>query len=289
MAVATLLLAGVGLLCYPGAASWFFAVRQSHIVAAHFEAAEKLDPDDVAREFADARDYNEHVANGLIIDPFGTGGDAGAAELDDASRRYLTELDLAPDGIMSAITIPSIGAQLSIEHGATDAVLKRGAGHLYGSSLPVGGEGTHSIITAHSGIPEAELFSKLSKVNIGDRFVLTTLGEELHYEVKDIRVVMPTDIATLMPVPGEDLVTLVTCTPIGINTHRLLVQGTRVAPDTSVDTSEHGAGFPWWALPAGAAIATWITVLVRTRPRRAGEQVVDVPGNATGPTPGVPG
>ena len=130
--------------------------------------------------------------------------------------------------MMGYVDIPSIGVSLPIYHYTTDEVLAKGVGHLYGASLPVGGENTHSVITGHRGLPSSKLFTDLDKVKVGDTFSLYVLGEELDYQVDEIDIVLPDEISSLSIVPGEDLVTLVTCTPYGVNTHRLLLRGHRI-------------------------------------------------------------
>lgn len=137
-------------------------------------------------------------------------------------------LNIGGDEMMGYVDIPSIGVSLPIYHYTTDDVLSKGVGHLYGTSLPVGGENTHSVITGHRGLPSSKLFTDLDKVKVGDVFSIYVLGEELDYQVDQIDIVLPDEISSLSIEPGKDLVTLVTCTPYGVNTHRLLVRGHRI-------------------------------------------------------------
>ncbi|MBK0421065.1 class C sortase [Leucobacter sp. CSA2] len=250
---------GVLLMLYPPASSWFFALRESALVDAHVEQVDKIPKQKLQEIKESAAKYNGTLTHGLIVDPFGTATEQAA--LDDDARRYLAELDPAGNGIMATITIPRLGVKLSVSHGATDAVLRAGAGHIYGSSLPIGGPGTHSVLTAHSGIPEAELFTELHKLRDGDEFTIDVLGETLTYRVSESKTVLPTDISQLGVVPNRDLVTLITCTPIGINTHRLLVHAERVptAPESAGHSRESGVPVPWWmaGVGAGAALFTW--------------------------------
>lgn len=144
--------------------------------------------------------------------------------------------------MMGYVDIPSIGVSLPIYHYTTDDVLSKGVGHLYGTSLPVGGENTHSVITGHRGLPSSKLFTDLDKVKVGDVFSIYVLGEELDYQVDQIDIVLPDEISSLSIEPGKDLVTLVTCTPYGVNTHRLLVRGHRIEKtDTAVPTVNRSA------------------------------------------------
>ncbi|WP_372457104.1 class C sortase [Microbacterium allomyrinae] len=162
-------------------------------------------------------------------------------------------------GLMARIKIPSIGVDLPISHGTSDATLAKGVGHLEGTALPVGGASTHSVLTGHRGLADAELFTNLDRVVVGDTFTIETFGEVLTYEVTETQVVSPDQTETLYPQRGVDLVTLVTCTPLGINTHRILVTGERILPTPVRDLDAAGQrpdipGFPWWALGASGAV-----------------------------------
>lgn len=145
-----------------------------------------------------------------------------------ASEDYADQLNITESGIMGYVQIPSIGVNLPIFHGTSDAVLSKGVGHLLGSSLPVGGVGTHAVLTGHSGMASQKMFTDLEQLATGDVFYLDMLGERLAYQVEQISTVLPYDTSQLEIVPGEDYCTLVTCTPFGVNTHRLLVRGTRI-------------------------------------------------------------
>ncbi|WP_303974938.1 class C sortase, partial [Streptococcus merionis] len=147
---------------------------------------------------------------------------------EEDKEAYNRELQFNPQGVMGYITIPKIDVKLSIFHGTDESILQTSIGHLEGTSLPVGGENTHSVLSGHRGLPSARLFSDLDKLREGDRFTLHILDETLTYEVDQIRVVEPTDLSSIVIEDGQDLCTLVTCTPYGVNTHRLLVRGHRV-------------------------------------------------------------
>lgn len=160
---------------------------------------------------------------------------------------------------MGRVKIPKINVDLPIYHGTDDDTLDRGAGHLEGSHLPIGGIDTHSVITAHRGLANATMFNDLDKIDSGDRFTLEVFGEVLTYQVIETRVVEPDETDTLRVRPGADVVTLITCTPLGINSHRILVTAERVTPTPAQDLEDAGKdsevpGFPWWAVLAGAVL-----------------------------------
>ena len=164
---------------------------------------------------------------------------------------------------MARLKYDKVGADFLVYHGTSDEVLDKGLGHLERTSLPVGGIGTRSVITGHRGLATATMFTNLDKSEIGDRFTLETFGEVLTYEVKDIKVIAPEDTEELIADPERDLVTLVTCTPLGINSHRILVTAERVTPTPIEDLENAGKiselpGFPWWTVILGATVAAAI-------------------------------
>lgn len=181
-----------------------------------------------SRMLDEAREYNRGLASGeqeigAAVDPFsGKAGDFSGS----GDQAYMKALDVG-NGAMGSITIPKIGVDLPIWHGSDTGVLSRGVGHLHGTSLPVGGPSTHAALTGHRGLADMELFTRLNELGIGDVFYIHVLGETLAYRVDDIRVVEPDQVDSLRVQPGRDLVTLVTCTPYGINTQRLLITGER--------------------------------------------------------------
>ncbi len=160
------------------------------------------------------------------------------AAMELAAQDYAHQLNITGSGIMGYVEIPSISVNLPIYHGTASATLERGVGHLLGSSLPVGGAGTHTVLTGHSGMASQKLFSDLSLLKAGDVFYLNVLGERLAYRVDQIKTVLPHDTADLGITEGEDYCTLVTCTPYGINTHRLLVRGSRIPCDETAEQAE---------------------------------------------------
>jgi sortase A len=239
---------GATALTYTSAASWVSSVNQAQVVKRYQVSVEDAVPT-AAQQLAAADRYNAALSSGAQVEanarkPVGAGSTSSAG----ASYGKLLE---TPTGIMSRIQIPSIGVDLPVYHGTSDATLLKGAGHLEGTSLPVGGKGTLSVITGHRGLAEATMFTDLDRVQPGDTFTITTFGRVLTYRVVDTRVVQPSDTETLHPRPGRDLVTLITCTPLGINTHRILVTGERVTPTPLADVRAARSApttvtFPWW-------------------------------------------
>lgn len=228
--IVLLILLSVVLLVYPTAASLWNERRQQQIITAYQEACEAAL--DYSGERARAEAYNEALARKDA--PMVT---VETMECKDDAE-YESLLDIAGNGAMGYLDIPKIALSLPVYHYYTEDNTT-GLGHLYGSSLPVGGEGTHAIIAAHRGLPSAKLFTNLDQLEIGDKFYLHVLGETLAYQVDEIRVVLPTEVETLRIDPEGDYVTLMTCTPYAVNTHRLLVRGTRISYEG--ETTESGS------------------------------------------------
>ena len=210
-------LVGLSVMLYPSVSDAVNRKHQSRAVASYAEEVEQLSDADYQTYFDAADAYNRQ----LNTTP-------NAFYKPDLVSGYAQTLDISGTGIMGYITIPKISVELPIYHGTDEGVLQVAAGHLEGSSLPVGGAGTHAVISAHRGLPSAKLFTNLDELEVGDRFTITVLNRVLTYEVDQISIVLPTEIDQLLPTEGMDYVTLMTCTPYGINTHRLLVRGKRV-------------------------------------------------------------
>jgi sortase A len=220
-----LLLAGVCVLAYPWFSNWYATRGNAKLIESYDRTVEGMSETQVGTEFDKAARYNRRLDGVLPVDPFSA---IGAFPFDD----YKDILDVDHNGAMGYLVIPKIGARLPVYHGVTDEVLERGIGHIPTTALPVGGEGTHSVLAGHRGLPGYELFTKLDVMQVGDLFQFNVLGRTLTYTVDDVSVVLPDQTDALIPVPGKDYVTLVTCTPLGINSHRLLVRGIRSAnPD----------------------------------------------------------
>ena len=213
----------LGITLYPMISTWYNERHQAEVHIHYQEKVEQVDNTKLieAKELAVA--YNQTILPGAQDE------DSFSKEaLLSASENYGSLLNLAGDGIMGYVEVPTIGVTLPIFHGTNNSTLERGVGHLLGSSLPVGGESTHSVLTAHSGMASQKMFSDLDRLKIGDIFFLDVLGEKLAYQVDQIKTVLPYDTTFLQTEIGNDLCTLVTCTPFGVNTHRLLVRGTRI-------------------------------------------------------------
>lgn len=213
IAIILVFVAGLSLLLYPTISNYWNSRLQSQVIVDYSDSVSKMNQELYERLRAEAEVYNRVLAGDKTV---GTAGD------------YDSVLDPAGNGVMGYVEIPTIGCTLPIAHGTSDSVLKDSVGHLDWSSMPVGGIDTHSVISAHRGLPSAELFTNIDQLVLGDRFYIHVLGEKLEYKVDKISVVEPHDVSTLTIEKGRDLVTLVTCTPYGINSHRLLVRGTRV-------------------------------------------------------------
>ena len=232
---------------------------------------------------AAAKEYNKRLAAsgppilGEAKDPFSQAqgssrsSESGSNESDSASAKdteYQSLLD-SGSGVMGTIRIPKISVKLPIYHGTSQSALASGAGHLYGSSLPVGGKNTHAVITGHRGLVDAMMFTRLDEMRVGDYFYIEVMGRTLGYKVDRISVIEPNDTSTLKIVPGEDRVTLMTCTPYGVNTHRLLVSAVR-APIPGVVPDERNAAKDARTIAIAAAVATLLLglllVWLRSRP-----------------------
>ena len=212
------ILIGMGLLSYPTVSDWWNSFHQTRAVASYAAAVSQMKTEDYDRLFAEADDYNRKLA--------GTG--MKWSMTDEEIQEYNNVLDISDNGIMGYIDIPRIRQTLPIYHGTDDAVLQVAIGHLAGTSLPVGGDSTHCVVSGHRGLPSARLFTDLDRLTVGDIWTMTVLNRTVTYEVDQIRIVEPEDLSELQIVQGSDYCTLLTCTPYGINTHRLLVRGHRI-------------------------------------------------------------
>lgn len=271
LVIAVVCLLGIGVALYPATASWFSGVQEAQQVARYGNDVKVIGPASRIQALRQAQAYNAALESGAEVKaneriPVDTG-----ATLPNGFV-YSQLLAADPYGLMGRIVIPSIGVDLPILHGTSDATLTQGIGHLEGTSLPIGGLGTHAVLAGHRGLASATLFTNLDKVVDGDTFTIYVFGEALTYKVFDIKVVDPDQTKPLNPVPGKDLVTLVTCTPIGINSQRILVTGERILPTPAAaiagaNKAPSGPGFPWWALEiAGAILAVGAYVWWSGRP-----------------------
>ncbi len=219
-------LTGLSLLLYPTVSDYWNSLHQSRAIAAYAEQVAELDDNTYELLWADAQAYNATLP-----------GKINRFVLTDEERaRYESLLNVSGNGILGYIEIPSIQCSLPIYHGTDEGVLQIAIGHIEGSSLPVGGEGTHCVLSGHRGLPSAKLFTDLDQLDRGDTFLMRILDETLTYEVDQILIVEPHEIDALEIEPGQDYCTLITCTPYGINTHRLLVRGHRVENQAEAKT-----------------------------------------------------
>lgn len=217
LALLFVMLVGLSVMLYPVVSDWYNSRLQSEAISLYNAEVEKLGETQYEREKELARDYNERLAKTAFP----------LVNYDSVSG-YEQALDITGTGIMGYITIPDIDVDLPIYHGTGEGVLNVAVGHMQGTSLPVGGEGNHCVISAHRGLPSAKLFSDLDKLVKGDIFTVTVLDETLTYEVEDVFIITPDNVSYLALVEGRDYLTLTTCTPYGVNTHRLLVRAHRI-------------------------------------------------------------
>ena len=215
-----LFVGGAAVFCYPAVSSMLAERNQARVVQTYEQTVQAESEADLDAQWALAEEYNENLAGDPVHDPFVPG--SGYALPDN----YLEVLNL--DGVMGRLTIPKIDLDLPIYHGTDEATLQKGVGHIESTSLPIGGEYRHAVLTGHRGLPSAELFTRLDELDIGDEFYIHVLDKTLAYQVDRILTVEPDELESLVAEPGRDYVTLVTCTPYGVNTHRLLVRGSRV-------------------------------------------------------------
>jgi len=221
-----ILLAGVSLLLYPGISQQWNARHHGQLISDYQQTVGEMDTEKYAGELAAAREYNQRLL--LRSDPYRL-----PPEL---AEDYAGVLDVDGSGVMGYLEIPSIDCALAVYHGIDEAVLQTNVGHIEWSSLPVGGGSTHSVLSGHRGLPSAELLTNIDRMEIGDVFYIHILGEKLSYVVDDISVVLPHETEKLQIFEGKDYVTLLTCTPYGINSHRLLVRGERVNAESGGGT-----------------------------------------------------
>ncbi len=222
-----ILIIGVSLLLYPTFSDYINSLHQSQAISTYADSVAQLDTEKYEEVWKAAQEYNAAM----------TANTQSFKLSEAAAEKYRQQLNIDGSGVMGYIEIPKIKVSLPIYHGTDDVVLQQAIGHLEWTSLPVGGEGTHCVLSGHRGLPSAKLFTNLDKLTVGDTFMLRVLNEVLTYEVDQILIVEPKDTEALQIVDGQDYCTLVTCTPYGINTHRLLVRGHRIANADDANTA----------------------------------------------------
>ncbi len=212
-----MLFVGVCGLLYPSVSQYWNTKTQTRAVENYQELVDSLKPEDFDAYFAEADQYNKNL------------NEIGSPLVNyNKVKGYNQALNVAGNGIIGYITIPKLGVEIPIYHGVSAEVLNIACGHIEGTSLPIGGESTHSVLSAHRGLPHAKLFTELDKLEVGDTFQITVLNRTITYQIDQIKIVRPNETSDIQIVEGEDLCTLLTCTPYGINSHRLLVRGSRI-------------------------------------------------------------
>ena len=267
--IVLIFLSGVILFTYPHLANYLSEKNGSYVIQGYRETVERTSEEDIDAAMQEAIQYNESLSGNPVKDPFVQG--SGMVMQDN----YYDVLKLHKS--MGSVEIPKIKVNLPIYHGTSEAVLQRGVGHLEGSSLPIGGPGTHSVLTGHTGLVNARLFTDLTELKTGDLFYLKVLDQTAAYAVDQIQVVEPSNTENLKRVPGEDYCTLVTCTPYGINSHRLLVRGTRVeyVPEAGEDQTAQGLSWEQQIMAVAGIVSvvvlTVIAVVVRKSKKKKEE------------------
>lgn len=263
--VATLvMIVGLGVIAYPTLANWWNNMHQSQALDDYLHAVDDTDEATIEQMLAEAEAYNERLfANSNRF----TMSDAEESE-------YRSLLDINGSGIIGYIEIPAIHIRYPIYHSTDESVLQVAIGHFEGTSLPVGGSNTHAVLSGHRGLPSAILFSDLDKLQNGDRFTITVLNRTLVYEIDQIRIVEPEDITDLQFVPGKDYLTLITCTPYAVNSHRLLVRGVRTADDATESLTPDATRLSGYVVLVGVALPLLVaylltSVFIDKRKRRA--------------------
>jgi len=262
---ALIFLIGLALASYPFFSDWYNRRLQEKLITEYDHTVAAANPEALESEREAARVYNESLLGDMVLrDPF----DPDAIR--ETTAEYEERLNTAGNGVMGYIEIPKINVNLVIFHGTSTEVLDKGVGHLENTSLPVGGTGTHAVLSAHTAYAKASLFNDLIKLNEGDLFILTVLDEKLAYEVNQIKVVEPVDTSDLYVDLQEDYVTLVTCTPYGVNSHRLLVRGTRVpyVEETVAQIQQESNNRRLYLIIAAAVLLTVIVIITVRKMRK---------------------
>lgn len=280
VAALAMVLAGAFLVAYPYLSSYLNQLEQNKVAQVQDQVIATASKEDLSAELARAQDYNERLRNGLtrVVDPF----DPASQQL--SNEEYVSVLNVGGDGVMGTISIPCINVSLPIYHGTEGDFMNHAVGHVTNTSVPVGGPSTHSVLAGHTGLPSAQIFDRLDQMQVGDWFVINVLGEDHAYRVYGTEVVLPDQTESLAIQDGRDLVTLVTCTPYGINTHRLLIHAERCdvpqewldrdnKGDMGVAAAQENLKLPLWALSligvALGAIAAVIVMVLRHHGRGA--------------------
>ena len=263
---------GIVIMLYPAVSSIINAKNQSQVIDGYVEKVESFSDGRIESLWKQAVQYNKKLKNSTVVmtDPF----DEEAVKI--TSQEYEDTLNIDETGLMAFIDISKIGVHLPIYHGTGESVLAKAVGHLQGTSFPIGGKDTHSVLSAHTGLAKAKLFTDLDELAIGDTFYITVLDEVMTYKIYDIEIVEPEDISSLKIEDGKDLCTLVTCTPYGVNSHRLLVHGERIPTlgeaEPELMTTLQTVVFAWEYLLIGGVLFLGAMVLLIFLIRRRQER-----------------
>lgn len=263
------LILGLLVLLTPVALTHYKNVEQHRIAEGYSKQVQRLDSQTKSKLLADAREYNRRLPQFGAKDPWVNGPDTTAPAYKDYERQ------LSVDGVMARLQVPSVGIDLPVYHGTSQSTLSHGIGHLYGTAVPVGGEGTHAVLTGHTGLATLTMFDNLTHIKQGEIFTIEVAGEKLAYEVDQINVVLPGEVENIRPVAGQDYVTLITCTPYGINSHRLLVRGHRTEiPANGIKQEYHSPWQPWMiaAIVIALLVLLYLWWLLAMRRRRKKEK-----------------
>lgn len=283
-----LLVVGMIVMLYPVFATQYNNYKQQEFANQYNKDVQEVAPEDLSADFEAAREYNSTLSGVPILDPYlpGVAADPGS----DEYKRYMATLSMFDS--MARVRVPVANIDLPVRHGTSDPVIAKGAGHLYGTAVPVGGEGTHSVLTSHTGMADATLFDNLIDVKEGDMMYIDVLGETLAYKVDQIKIVLPNEIGDLTATEGKDYLTLFTCTPYAVNSHRLLVRGERVeytpelqaqdAPDDGIHLEMQD--WMWWFVGGAAAGLLFLLAIIlreRRKRRRARKAAVAAAAHAS--------
>lgn len=264
-----IMLAGVGVLAYPTVSDWWNSRHATQAIAGYVEAVETMTKEEKEAIFAKAKEYNDSLPNGVNFNIS-----------EEKYAEYASILDITGTGIMGYIQIKSIGVNLPVYHGVGEEILQVAAGHIPGSSFPIGGERTHAIMSGHRGLPSAKLFSDLDKLGEGDVFTVTVLDETFTYMVDQIRIVLPEETDELAIVDGKEYATLVTCTPYGVNSHRILMRGHRIANLDGKATPAEAVKIPTYIVIPAVGIPLLFIVLtimlIYYRRKKPGKNAKDI-------------
>ena len=257
LVIAVIMIAGLGILLYPTFSDWWNKRRNASLIVDYQQVMTQIDDTNYEKMLADARAYNKQHTYNTFIDVF-------EGEEDYMLRHpYDQMLDPTGQHIMGYLEVPKIGQKLAIGHGTGDDILERGIGHVEGTSLPIGGEGTHAVLAGHRGLPSAKILSDADQLKIGDKFFLYILDEKLAYEIDQIEIVTPDNAEYLQIEPGKDLVTLLTCTPYGVNSHRMLLRGHRIPfEEEDIVTQKRERTLPERERPIVIAVAGLIALFI---------------------------